>query len=180
MLGCQPPPKVVGDDGWGPQLHMGAEPLTPPPPPAPRSRTIPPDKRKRWARADEIASLTALPGRDGSEHEGGGLERKLLINELARGYRQLASRQPLPVGAVIVQQHFRLGSDKRLSLYVMFKQPAGTTPTTHDWGFVVLDAALRVAASGPIDGCVRCHLESPFDAVFGPPQEQADTSEAQP
>jgi hypothetical protein len=53
----------------------------------------------------------------------------------------------------------------------MIKRKAGSSPKTNDWEFVVIDAEDRVAARGALEACRRCHLEAPYDGLFGPPQD---------
>jgi len=183
VMACGPTPRpTIHDDGWGPQQGLGTEPPPPPPEPAPRAKPLPVEQRKRWAEADQIAGLHAIPGRGPSEHNTG-LERTVLRNGAAAGYEQLAGRPTLPVGALVIQRHHRAGSNAALSYYVMHKRAPSATATELGWQFLVLDDQLRVATAEPPELCVRCHQEAPVDGLFGPPDpagHSADGGTASP
>lgn len=166
---AEPSPRPVdADDGWGPSLPAVS--ASAPLPDAPRPRAIAPAARQRWERADELAALTAVAGRSRSEHLDGSFERSVLVNAAAAGYLVAgAPDEPFPAGSLIVQAHHAAGSTEGGPYFAMLKLAAGSAPAQRDWEFLVLDAELRVAARGHIEPCVRCHLEAPRDAVFGPP-----------
>ncbi len=178
VMACGPTPRpTIQDDGWGPQQGLGIEPPPPPPEPAPRARPLPVEKRKRWAEADQVAGLHALPGRGPSDH-GSGLERTVLRNDAAAGYEQLAGRPTLPVGALIVQRHHQPGSQTAISYYIMHKRAPSASTTQLGWQFLVLDDQLRVATAEPPELCARCHQEAPVDGLYGPPDPLGDGPDA--
>lgn len=166
--GCgERPPPVVGDDGWGPSLRGGEVAVNEDAPPAPRARPLPPAERARWARADEIAGLTQVGGRDRSEHLDGAYERTVLVDAAASGYGQLTTGTRFSPGALVVQRHHE-GDDRVVAIYAMERLAEGTAPAARDWRFWVLDPSLRVAAVD-VALCARCHAEAPFRGLFGPP-----------
>lgn len=170
---------MVHDDGWGPQPGMGTEPAPEPPKPAPRVRPIPVEQRKPWARAKTLDALQRVAGRGPSEHDSG-FERTVMRNQAAAAYEQLAARPALPVGALIVQRHHRPGSETTAFYYVMHKRAPSASPTQLGWEFLVLDEQRRVAATKPLNLCVRCHQEAPADGLFGPPALPASSPDGGP
>jgi hypothetical protein len=161
LAGCAAPaPLPVGDDGWGPSDdHATAR---PPLAAAPRARTIPAAKRKRWSGADGLSSLHAIALRTPSEHLDGRFERTVLVNDLANAYERLAVTTIMPKGALVVQRHHLRGSDETSVYFVMEK-----TSDDDTWRFLVVDAQLRVAAHAALDACARCHVEAPHRGLFG-------------
>jgi hypothetical protein len=164
LVGCaSPAPKLPSDEGWSSLGDGGALPAAPSATldPAPRLKARPEAERPVYDTAP--SSLTALPGREASEH-GTGLTREVLINAAAEPYRAAVGHTPLPEGALIVQRHRRGGSDAVTSSYAMRKQADG-------WEFTVLDSRWRVALRGALAECARCHADAPFDGTFGPPKD---------
>ncbi len=164
---CASPPraKFEGDDGWGSEPQPGRTLVV-----NPHTRAIPPDERRRWKHADQIARLAQVGGRSVSEHIGGGFERTVRINELAAGYRRLPGPHPMPPGAMIIQLHHSPGSKKVSTAFVMRKLEAGKATESGDWQYLVLDGQLRVESPPKVPLCARCHLAAPHDSLFGPPQ----------
>jgi hypothetical protein len=180
IAACGPTPRPVShDDGWGPELGVGNEPIVEPPKPAPRVRPIPMKQRKPWAEADQLGTLQQVAGRGPSEHDSG-FERTVLRNEAAVSYEQRAARPALPVGALIVQRHHRPGSETVVSYYVMRKRAPSAGPSQLGWEFLVLDEQRRVAAKEPLESCLRCHQEAPSDGLFGPPEPPGDEPDGGP
>ncbi|MBI4955622.1 MAG: hypothetical protein HY908_26620 [Myxococcales bacterium] len=131
-------------------------------------RALPAGERRAWERAAELAALAevAVPGP--SEHLGGGSVRRVLVNEAAAGYAHLSGPGSLPAGALVVQRHQRPGEAAPSATFVMAKREPGFAPAAGDWEYVVLDALGRVELRGSPASCVRCHLEAPYDSLFGP------------
>jgi hypothetical protein len=159
--GSRPP---VAADGWGPSDGLGraAQGAIELPPPAPRPQAIPKAERQRWRRADELARLTPVPGRGPSEHLSGRYERSVLVNDVASPYTRLLGHRGLPVGALVAQRHHPKGGDAVASWYVMEKVAEDR------WTFVVLDPDLALAAEPDVAACQRCHVDAPYDHLFGP------------
>ncbi|MCC6521461.1 MAG: hypothetical protein IT373_02250 [Polyangiaceae bacterium] len=169
---CAPvrPRRAGSDDGWS----------TTPPPGRPSDaspedarasalpRALPAGERPAWERAPELASLeeVAVPGP--SEHLGGGSVRRVLVNETAARYAHLAGSGAMPAGALVVQRQHRPGEATPDATFVMAKREPGFAPAAGDWEYVVLDALGRVELRGSPASCVRCHLEAPYDSLFGP------------
>lgn len=168
LLACgesTPPRSPTGDDGWGPTLRgeSFAAP-EPTPPPAPRARPIPEEKRQPWAHA--ARKLTALELRGASEHDDDRYERTLSVSpEQVERYRHLTQGTVMPAGTIILQRHHEPGQEAVAVRYAMVKKEGPPDA----WQFVVLDDALRVAADAQLTLCVRCHQEAPFNGLFGLP-----------
>jgi hypothetical protein len=169
VVGCSPAPTpVLYDDAWNstPGTATVAEKDRPA---APRPSSIEPGKRIRWARADDVATLTQVGGRAPSQHGDGAWERTVWVNEAAAGYRTAAGGATMPAGALLLQRHHAVGQAHTTTIYLMEKLAGGASPGTGDWRYLVLDAELRVAASEQLQICARCHLEAPHGSLFGPP-----------
>lgn len=161
------PRSPAGDDGWGPSLRgeSFAAP-EPTPPPAPRARPIPEEKRRLWGFASQSRALTDLEVRGASEHDDDRYERTLAVTpEQAERYRHLTQATVMPPGTIILQRHHEPGQEAVAVWYAMVKQEGAPDA----WTFVVLDDALRVAADAQLTLCVRCHRDAPFNGLFGLP-----------
>jgi len=166
--GCSAQRPGATDDGWG--FDQSWDAVTTSRKPVPHQRVIPPAARVPWALAADLSGLTPAGGRSPSEHFDGQLERTVLVNDKAARYRTLSSSEPFPQGALIVQQHHpKGGSDKPHSTFVARKKAPGFAPEQCDWELQVIDAESRVAATGRLKLCARCHQEAPHDCIFGPP-----------
>jgi hypothetical protein len=163
------PPPPAGDDGW-----LSA------PRPVERVPTaagaglaaralVPEAERVPLLDAVGWSALRVVPGRDRSEHLGGRYARTIRLNEVAGDYLALAPGRKLPAGALVVQLHHAGESDAVVSAFAMLKHREGFEEHG-GWEYLVLDASLRVAARGGLGACSRCHLESPHDSLFGPPE----------
>lgn len=149
-------------DGWGD--------LASPKPPSKRVRApqengvIVKSKRQMWPYVQAFSTLKPVGSRGPSEHLGGDYERSVRINSQAAAYRRLRGiAMTFPDGAILVQAHHPTGSPQILSYFAMRKEHGR-------WNFWILDPQLRVAATPQATRCSRCHVQSPQDAVFGPPE----------
>jgi hypothetical protein len=173
---CGPDRPAVPAGGWGPEQSGAPTPAALDRPPAPRLGLIPSAQRRPWEQ--RLDALRPAGPRGPSEHGDGSLERSVLVNEQAASYAELSSIEAMPVGALLVERHHPAGRDEVASIYAMLKRAAGYAPEQSDWEFFVIDAGGRVAARGKLAPCARCHLEAPFDALFGPGRRPA--AEGQP
>jgi hypothetical protein len=60
---------------------------------------------------------------------------------------------------------YRAGA--RAGLYIMFKLHAASPGTDAGWVYATLTASGQLTAAGPIASCMRCHLEAPYERLFG-------------
>jgi hypothetical protein len=160
------PPRVVGDDGWGPSLRAPTDDALPP---APRPVAIPPERRVRWGHAALAVQLERVPGRDRSEHIDGRYDRTVRVNAKAHSYAELAGSRQFDEGAVVLQDHHAEASDAVVVTFAMVKLTPGSSRAARDWAFAVVDQELREAAGGDLSLCARCHSEAPNEGLFGPP-----------
>lgn len=173
LLACgesRRPRAPIGDDGWGPSLRgeSFAAP-EPAPPPAPRARPIPEEKRQPWAHAAVLDQLVDLRVRGASEHDDDRYERTLRVSpDQADAYRHLTQATVMPAGTVVVQRHHEPGQEAVAIRYAMVKEEGAPSA----WQFVVLDETLRVAADAQLTLCARCHREAPFHGLFGIPASE--------
>ena len=134
-----------------------------------RGRVIPTASRQPWRYAGVPKDWETLPGREPSDHGGGAFERTVRIDAQARAYTIIGGTSELPEGARLLEDILPVGQERPVAVYAMRKLAKGSSPGTNDWGFAVLDPELRLAATGFVDGCPRCHAQAPHDGWFGPP-----------
>jgi hypothetical protein len=50
------------------------------------------------------------------------------------------------------------------------KLDAATAGTDEGWVYGVLSGdGARVVAAGRVEGCMKCHVQAPYDRLYGPP-----------
>ena len=88
-------------------------------------------------------------------------------------YRALSG--PLPMGTVLVKEHFMIMDDvpaeSRAAYLVMAKMPAGYDSDHGDWYYAMVDdMAHEVKVQGKVEMCIGCHMQAAgTDYVFGVP-----------
>jgi len=101
-------------------------------------------------------------------HAAGRWEADVYANEAAA--RALATRtREVPVGAVVVQEHFeRSSGDVRTPgpVMVMEKRPPGFAKEHGDWRWAVVGSQGQLVKDGVIDACAGCHDDAPMDGLF--------------
>jgi hypothetical protein len=167
LHGCSPPPSAWGaaDDAW--QSTPAKDGQATPAAPASGRLRLPPMPQPPWERAGQLDGLRAAGVRGPSEHLDGRHERVVRVNELGASYDRPRAGL-MPVGALVVELHYRPGSNEPDAIFAMEKRPPGFAPEQGDWEFVVLDGSLRVQARGKLALCARCHRTAPHDLLFGP------------
>jgi hypothetical protein len=120
-----------------------------------------------WERAAELDGLRPVAARGASQHLGANVDRTVLVNPAAATYGKLGEGVVLPQGALVVEPHYPRGGDEVVAIFAMEKKAPGFAPEQHDWEFVVLDPARRVAARGRVELCARCHQLAAYDGLFG-------------
>lgn len=120
---------------------------------------LPADYRARFAKVNKARFVS-------SGHAAGRWELDVYANELAE--RALAARaRDVPIGAVVVAEHFERGSDAGVGpIMVMEKRRPGFSPDHGDWRFVVVGASGRLVKEGAIESCAGCHDDAPMDGMF--------------
>jgi len=168
LVACGPPPMPLDPNAdWDTDGRAASEPTTDAVlSAAPRPTPIPTARRVRWAHAADAKSFRSVPGDAPSEHGGGGYRRTLRVDEAAWSHG-LRGHRPFPSGARLLEELRREGDTRVEAVFAMTKLPLGSSPSTGDWHFEVLDGELRLAVEGDLSACARCHLEAPGDAVFG-------------
>ncbi|MBI4701208.1 MAG: hypothetical protein HY744_08635 [Deltaproteobacteria bacterium] len=168
LLSCSPapPPLALGDAGWNPEGRWTG------PAAARRVATSAATAAARaprpaWEDAALLPALRPVKVTERSEHLGGGFDRRVLVNDLGAAYERLGPGTRLPAGALVVQIHRRHGDETPAAIFAMRKHGVGYAPAMGDWEYVAVDDKLRVAAQGTLEQCARCHLEAPYDSLFG-------------
>lgn len=102
-----------------------------------------------------------------SGHASGRWDIDVWANEPAA--KALAARsRDVPVGAVVVQEHFERsgGGGARGPVMVMEKRAKGFAPEHGDWRYTVVGAAGQLVKDGVVESCAGCHDDAPMDGLF--------------
>jgi hypothetical protein len=99
-------------------------------------------------------------------HAAGRWDVDVYANEAAQ--KALASRaREVPVGAVVVQEHFERNAEKAAGpVMVMEKREKGYAPDHGDWRFAVIGSRGQLVKDGVVDSCAACHDDAPMDGLF--------------
>lgn len=84
------------------------------------------------------------------------------------GAKALASRaRMVPVGAVLVEEHFERGEGKAKGpIMVMEKRSPGFSKEHGDWRWAVVGSQGQLVKDGVIESCAGCHDDAPMDGLF--------------
>lgn len=120
---------------------------------------LPPGYRTAFAKVNR-ARLVSLG------HAGGRWEVDVYANEAAAAALAARSRD-VPVGAIVVEEHFERADGKPPGpVMMMEKREKGYAPRHGDWRFVVVGANGRGVKDGPVESCASCHDDAPMDGLF--------------
>jgi hypothetical protein len=98
-------------------------------------------------------------------HAAGRWEVDVYANELA--HKAIAARaREVPVGAVVVEEHFERTDKAAGPVMVMEKRPKGYAPEHGDWRYAVVGSQGQLVKDGVIDSCAGCHDDAPMDGLF--------------
>ena len=98
-------------------------------------------------------------------HASGRWDVDVFANEPARLAMATRSRD-VPVGAIVVEEHFEKASAAAGPIMVMEKRAKGYSPDHGDWRWTVVGAAGQLVKDGIVDTCVGCHDDAPMDGMF--------------
>ncbi|MBX3231894.1 MAG: cytochrome P460 family protein [Labilithrix sp.] len=100
-------------------------------------------------------------------HASGRWEVDVWANELAQKALAARSRE-VPVGAIVVQEHFERSSPERTPgpVMVMEKRAPGFAKEHGDWRWAVVGSQGQLVQDGVIESCAGCHDDAPMDGLF--------------
>jgi hypothetical protein len=102
----------------------------------------------------DFFTLMAGPVDGGSVHE----VVQIWYSTNARTLIESGGAFTAPVGTVAIKPQTNSAGD---AIVVMIKQPAGYDPANGDWLYEQRDAAGALVNSGPLAGCIACHVGWP-------------------
>jgi hypothetical protein len=98
-------------------------------------------------------------------HAAGRWEVDVYANEAAQ--KALASRaREVPVGAVVVEEHFERTDKAAGPVMVMEKREKGFAPDHGDWRSAVVGSQGQLVKDGVVESCAGCHDDAPMDGLF--------------
>lgn len=98
-------------------------------------------------------------------HAAGRWEVDIYANEVAQ--KALAARsRDVPVGAVVVEEHFEKTDKAAGPVMVMEKRDKGYAPDHGDWRWAVVGSQGQLVKDGVVDACAGCHDDAPMDGLF--------------
>jgi hypothetical protein len=98
-------------------------------------------------------------------HASGRWEVDVYANEAAQ--KALAARaREVPVGAVIVEEHFERTDKAAGPVMVMEKREKGYASEHGDWRWAVVGSQGQLVKDGVVDSCAGCHDDAPMDGLF--------------
>lgn len=98
-------------------------------------------------------------------HATGRWEVDVYANEAAQ--KALAARaREVPVGAVVVQEHYERTDNAAGPVMVMEKREKGYAPEHGDWRWAVVGSQGQLVRDGVVASCAGCHDDAPMDGLF--------------
>lgn len=98
-------------------------------------------------------------------HAYGRWEVDVYANEAAQ--KALATRaREVPVGAIIVQEHFERTDKAAGPVMVMEKRDKGYSSEHGDWRWAVVGSQGQLVKDGIVESCAGCHDDAPMDGLF--------------
>lgn len=98
-------------------------------------------------------------------HAAGRWEVDIYANEAAQKALAARSRE-VPVGAVVVEEHFEKTDKAAGPVMVMEKKEKGFSPEHGDWRWAVVGSQGQLVKDGIVDSCAGCHDDAPMDGLF--------------
>ena len=83
--------------------------------------------------------------------------------------RAALAHDDVPVGAVVVQEHFEKSGavpNSKGPVMVMEKRVKGFAPEHGDWRYTVVGSNGNLVKDGIVESCIGCHDDSPMDGLF--------------
>lgn len=98
-------------------------------------------------------------------HAPGRWEVDVYANEAAA--KALATRaREVPVGAIVVEEHFEKTDKAAGPVMVMEKRDKGYSTDHGDWRFAVVGSQGQLVKDGVVESCAGCHDDAPMDGLF--------------
>jgi hypothetical protein len=98
-------------------------------------------------------------------HAAGRWEIDVYANEA--GQKALATRaREVPVGAVVVEEHFEKTDKSAGPVMVMEKREKGYSNDHGDWRWAVVGSQGQLVRDGVVESCAGCHDDAPMDGLF--------------
>lgn len=119
---------------------------------------------RRLARFDEVETFATV-SRLRTSHPVGDYAATIRVDPLAASYGKSA-REPMPVGAMIVEAMAGDPEAPPQLYYVMERREPGYFPEGGDWEYAVLGPDGTTTAAGKLALCARCHGEAPREHLF--------------
>jgi hypothetical protein len=88
--------------------------------------------------------------------------------QFADAYRSFSQSTQVPVGTIVLEEHKTMEGNST-SKFVMVKREKGFSRSDDDWEFLILSAENQLVERGHLPLCARCHADSPYHTLFGPP-----------
>lgn len=98
-------------------------------------------------------------------HASGRWEVDVYANEAAQ--KAIAARaREVPVGAVVVEEHFERTDKAAGPVMVMEKREKGYAPDHGDWRWAIVGSQGQLVKDGVVESCAGCHDDAPMDGLF--------------
>jgi len=98
-------------------------------------------------------------------HAAGRWEVDVYGNEAAQKALATHARE-VPVGTMIVEEHYERTDKSPGPVMVMEKREKGYAPDHGDFRFAVVGSQGQLVKDGVIDSCAGCHDDAPMDGLF--------------
>ena len=98
-------------------------------------------------------------------HAAGRWEVDVYANELAQKAMASHARE-VPVGAIVVEEHFERTDKGAGPVMVMEKREKGYSPEHGDWRSAIVGSQGQLVRDGIVEQCAGCHDDAPMDGLF--------------
>lgn len=98
-------------------------------------------------------------------HASGRWEADVWANEAAAAALAARARE-VPVGAIVVQEHYELSDGSPGPVMMMEKRAPGYAEEHGDYRWLVVSSRGKVVQDGVIASCAGCHDDAPMDGFF--------------
>jgi hypothetical protein len=98
-------------------------------------------------------------------HAAGRWDVDVWANDVAQKALAAHARE-VPVGAVVVEEHYERTKNEPGPVMVMEKKPAGFSKDHNDWRYAVIGSQGQLVRDGVVDSCAGCHDAAPMDGLF--------------
>lgn len=98
-------------------------------------------------------------------HAAGRWEVDVYANGIAEKAMAARARE-VPVGAVLVEEHFERTDKAAGPVMVMEKREKGYAPEHGDWRWAIVGSQGQLVKDGVVESCAGCHDDAPMDGLF--------------